>query len=258
MMFYPFRKEEKDKLEIGGSYWTLFDRERIGHFNGEKTVFWKTGFEILQNMEDREMMMQSDKRVRARDPVLMKTKLNEDEAQKQRSKDDMTMIPDISQFCDDDESIYAESDVEDEEALGQGLDKRWSHDVLVGKVKNITNDRLISARLTSDESIFQSAGSNPVQEEVGLGENEEPSRASDEDWFKNKSYPTLLKFVSGTLVGPTNYDDIYGDDLMEINTCDNVSDGSDDESVHVVTQDDMPQTPLQRKKIQQEHSISQH
>ena len=249
MMFYPFRpKPEPDgkllaELKIGGSYWTLFNRERIGYFKGEKTVFWKTGFEILQNIEDREMMMQSDKRVRARDPVLINTMLNEDEAQKQKSEDNKNMIPDISQFCDDDESIYAESDADDEEGLGQGFHKKWSHDVLVGKVKNITNDRLISARLSSDESIFQRTGSCPMQEEVGLGENEEPSTAPDEDWFKNKSYPTLLKFVSGTLVGPTNYDDIYGDDLMEINTCDNVSDGSDDESVHVVTQDDMPQTP---------------
>jgi hypothetical protein len=239
MMFYPFRKEEKDKLEIGGSYWTLFDRERIGYFKGEKTVFWKTGFEILQNIDDREMMMQSDKRVRARDPVLMKTKLNEEEAKKQKSTDDRTVIPDISQFCDDDESIYAESDAEDERI---GHNGRWSHNVLVGKVKNITNDKLISARVVSDKSILQSPGCRPLQEADGMGENAEPSRASDEDWFKNKSYPTLLKFVSGTLVGPTNYDDIYGDDLMEINTCDNVSDGSDDDSVHVVTQDDMSQS----------------
>jgi hypothetical protein len=71
-----------------------------------------------------------------------------------------------------------------------------------------------------------------VQDE-DVGENAEPS-TSDEDWFKNKSYPTLLKLVGGTLVGPTNFNDVYEDDMMEDIT------PSDSDSIHIVTQDDMP------------------
>ena len=57
-----------------------------------------------------------------------------------------------------------------------------------------------------------SSGSSQVQEE-DMRENacgEEPS-----DWFRNRSFPTLLKLISGTLVGVTAYDDIYEDDVMD-------------------------------------------
>ena len=135
-------------------------------------------------------------------------------------------INDISFFCDDEESI--DSDVEDDE---EGLDSRvkWTHNVLIERSKNITDDRIISARVTSNESIFQSSDdSHQIAQEEGtrnINTGEELS-----DWFRNRSYPTLLRFISGTLVGTTNYDDVYGDELMLGNI--------DDEDVHVITQDD--------------------
>jgi hypothetical protein len=52
IMFYPFR-ELSDLTGIGGSYWKRFNQELTSHHNKEDTTFWKKGFEILQNIQDR-------------------------------------------------------------------------------------------------------------------------------------------------------------------------------------------------------------
>eukprot|EP00956_Cyclotella_meneghiniana_P018737 scaffold31477_cov36-Cyclotella_meneghiniana.AAC.2 len=51
MMFYPFR--DKTDLMIDNSHWILFEQELNKYNNGEPTLFWQKGFEILQNIEDR-------------------------------------------------------------------------------------------------------------------------------------------------------------------------------------------------------------
>jgi len=229
MMFYPFR-ELKD-LKKDNSYWNRFEEERARHFEGKETTFWKIGFEILQNMEDREMMMQSDHRTRARDPVQIETKLNVDEAKQKKIRD---MAPDISQFCKDGESSYAESDIDDGEYED---DKQWSHNALIRKAGNITAERLISARLTSKESILQSsdASHQVVQEEGTRNNNGEDTS----DWFRDKSYPTLLKLISGTLVGRTDYNDIFEGNVMDETMSDDKDEVVDDDA-HVITQEDTP------------------
>ena len=70
LMFYPFR--HLNDLKYNGSYWTLFHNELKKHINKEKTVFWKKGFEILQNIQDRSTLEKHVKR--ARDPISMTTK----------------------------------------------------------------------------------------------------------------------------------------------------------------------------------------
>jgi len=217
MMFYPFR--ELDDLTTGGKYWPTFDRERKKYEKDEETAFWKTGFEILQNIDDREMMMQSDHRTRARDSVQQgTTNPNVDEKQ-QSENDDKKMIPDISLFWDDDEDTEVEGEL--------GL--KWTHDILIGKSKNITDETIISARVSSDESIYKSS-----QEAIDEHVSGETNRGEDlSSWFQNRSYPTLLTLISGTLVGVTNFDDIYDDEQM-----DDASSISDD--VHNITQDDSP------------------
>jgi len=230
MMFYHFR--DLNDLKTGDKYWPTYKIELDRHLDGQETRFWKTGFDILQNIEDREMMMQSDHRTRAFDPVQKGTTLNEDEAKQRKIRD---MVPDISQFCDDDKPSYAESDLEtDAEEPEQG--NRWSHNVLLDSAKHITDDRIISARLASKESsIFQSSDSGPsVQEEV----TRESTSGEKSSWFRDISFPTLIKFISGTLVGATTYEDIYEDDLMDDNSSDYEGVGDD---AHVITQEDTPQ-----------------
>ena len=51
MMFYPFRN--KSDLLLNDNHWDLFEQELNRHNNGEKTLFWSKGFEILQNIENR-------------------------------------------------------------------------------------------------------------------------------------------------------------------------------------------------------------
>ena len=69
-MFYPFR--QLNDLKYNGSYWRLFHNELRKHINQETTVFWKKGFEILQNIQDRSILEKHVKR--ARDPISITTK----------------------------------------------------------------------------------------------------------------------------------------------------------------------------------------
>jgi hypothetical protein len=50
LIFYPFRR--LNDLKCDGSYWEMFHNELKKHINKEDTVFWKQGFEILQNIQD--------------------------------------------------------------------------------------------------------------------------------------------------------------------------------------------------------------
>jgi hypothetical protein len=50
----------------------MFHNELEKHINKEDTVFWKKGFEILQNIQDRSTLEKHVKR--ARDPISITTK----------------------------------------------------------------------------------------------------------------------------------------------------------------------------------------
>ena len=69
-MFHPF--QQLNDLKCDGSYWKMFHNELEKHINKEDTVFWKKGFEILQNIQDRPTLEKHVKR--ARDPISITTK----------------------------------------------------------------------------------------------------------------------------------------------------------------------------------------
>jgi hypothetical protein len=69
MMFYPFRK--LSDLTSDKSYWKKFHQELTNHNKNEETIFWKKGFEILQNIQDRDTLQKHVRR--ARDPICMVT-----------------------------------------------------------------------------------------------------------------------------------------------------------------------------------------
>ena len=69
-MFYQF--QQLNDLKYDGSYWKLFHNELVRHNNNKETVFWKKGFEILQNIQDRSTLEKHVKR--ARDPISITTK----------------------------------------------------------------------------------------------------------------------------------------------------------------------------------------
>jgi hypothetical protein len=70
LMFYPF--QQLNDLKCDGSYWKIFHNELEKYINKEDTVFWKKGFEILQNIQDRSILEKHVKH--ARDPISITTK----------------------------------------------------------------------------------------------------------------------------------------------------------------------------------------
>ena len=94
IMFHPFRR--LIDLQNDGSYWRLFHNELQKHIKKEDTVFWKKGFEILQNIQDRSTLEKHVKR--ARDPISIMTKNgkpNESIGTQTKSTDRSSNIGDI-------------------------------------------------------------------------------------------------------------------------------------------------------------------
>ena len=100
MIFYPFR--HIDDLKLDGSYWKRFDKERVAHYHENKdTLFWPKGFEILQNIQDRNTLEKEVKMKRARDATTKVTTCEQpDDSDKKSSKSNASEhVPDILQFC---------------------------------------------------------------------------------------------------------------------------------------------------------------
>ena len=90
LMFYPFR--QLNELTCAGSYWKKFYKELQHHLNKETTQFWKKGFNILQNIEDRSTLQKHLKR--ARDPIAMSTV-------KTKPKESTSDVPNLSRRNND-------------------------------------------------------------------------------------------------------------------------------------------------------------
>jgi hypothetical protein len=83
LMFYPF--QQLTDLTCEKSYWTKFHQELSKHNKKEETILWKKGFEILQNIQDRDTLQ---KHVRlARDPICMVT-VNDKPDEKNKSQNE--------------------------------------------------------------------------------------------------------------------------------------------------------------------------
>ncbi len=95
-MFYPFR-ELSDLTCIGRSYWKTFPQELTSHHKKGVMKFWKKGFEILKNIQDR-LTLQKNLKC-PRDPIFMTTvneKPNEEKKTKSQSPD-VNIVMDILQ-----------------------------------------------------------------------------------------------------------------------------------------------------------------
>ena len=69
LMFYPFC--QLTDLTCKTSYWKKFHQELTKHKKNENTIFWKKGFKIIQNIQDRDTLQKQMRR--ARDPICMVT-----------------------------------------------------------------------------------------------------------------------------------------------------------------------------------------
>ena len=96
MLFYHFRT--LDDLKLNGSFWMLFQSELNLHLEGKPTTFWKKGFTILQNIQDRYTL--EKKLHRAMDPITLNTKCGGSNVNKPPAPKDVDehQFPDISEF----------------------------------------------------------------------------------------------------------------------------------------------------------------
>ena len=114
LMFYPFRTLED--LKADGSYWKKFEGQLQMFSEDQKNIdqkknknkksnmrserrykFWPKGFEILQNFQDRFTL--EKKLRRARDPILLQTKLQQPDAtdtKNSKNADKEPLVPDIT------------------------------------------------------------------------------------------------------------------------------------------------------------------
>ena len=79
--------------------WTPYFRELELYRSDRPTVFWKKGFQILQNIQDRATMEKRLKRVK--DPIAQETVCKQpDECENEtKTKDASDQLPDILDFC---------------------------------------------------------------------------------------------------------------------------------------------------------------
>ena len=62
LTFHPFR--QLTDLTFKESYWKKFHQELTKHNKNENTIFWKKGFKILQNIQDRDTLQKHERRAR--------------------------------------------------------------------------------------------------------------------------------------------------------------------------------------------------
>jgi len=99
LMFYPHRT--LNNLQRNGSCWNVFYDELYKHSNNEPTLFWKYGFTILQNIQDRMTMDKSVTRAIDRIPRNTVDKTPEETKKCSCNTKDTTDYNDITDFCQD-------------------------------------------------------------------------------------------------------------------------------------------------------------
>jgi hypothetical protein len=205
-------------------------------------------------------IQQNKNRVRARDPVQLRSVVKSDDKEKKKKKNDGDEAPDISFYDVSDDESYDESDMEDGERYGD-RDRR-THDHLMNRLKKVrrVKDKCISARITSlDESLIRTddkSTPNNIAHGGDDGINSQEGEVNTNGYYENRDYPTLLKLITGSLIGgSTNYDDIYenGEDIIPADNDEGedkiTGSGVDvDYNIPTVTQDDSMQNEQVRHR----------
>ena len=96
-MFYPCRK--LSDLKKRGSYWSLFYAQLERYRIREKTTFWKRGFHILQNIQDRMTLDKNMKRATNFITNVTTCQAQEENKNKQLNTNNDGDIDDILDFC---------------------------------------------------------------------------------------------------------------------------------------------------------------
>ena len=226
LLFHPFRCLEN--LQTDGSYWRKFNNSRVRHFliagercshgsGGSRPIntlgacFWEKGFDILQNIEEKVSVSKSSSRTM--DKLTFNTNFNQEEDDNSNNKkgDADEDVLDMSFFCDEDSSTSGEPDA------GQEKDERawcYSHTALITQA-GATSDRAIEARLSSHDSlIFGEAASDRIGPALAGETSEQASQdrnvgAAQTSWHGLGGFDSVMKLVSGSLLGGESHADVY-------------------------------------------------
>ena len=246
MMSRPFRCLED--LQTDGSYWEMFDFCRTKHFasndhmksskESQPTIDWdpgatsfsKKGFEILQNIDDQ--MTVSKSNVRTVDRLTSRTECKEEEGEgdtNEKDLDDENNVQDISFFCYQDEEDGDETNSDTDES-----DWHYSHTPLINQ-SNASSNRIVEARQTMNSSLVLEnsthTSTDDVLAEISDGKPCLTTNAKSDhlSWHELDGFKTIIKLVSGSLLGGESFADVYKD----IEDTSHNEDGDDFSSVDI-------------------------
>ena len=196
VMFLPFRQSSDLMSGITASYWAKH-QEAI-----QDKSLSQSGFKVLKNIEERAT---ASKAKSAEEPLKKKTTYQQDEeddCQEQSNSQDDVNATDLS-FYDEDVERQIDDDYQMSNTSSQRT--RRTNDYLYDP-STMKKNHLISARLADrDVSLLSSESEEINAESRQVPPQQHP--AQPQQGNTHCSYPTLLTFISGTLVGG-NYDDL--------------------------------------------------
>ncbi len=207
-----------DDLKFNGSYWEKFAQEIHCHLDSKFTKFWEKGFEILQNIHDRLTLEKEIKR--AKDPIFvttvnekpMKTDCEEIDFRKHtHDTDDILQMGIHSRYVTFKNVTFVitklfyyslitnfrDNNRSDDDG-DYNFDKRHeelSHPEIIDRCK-FNHGHLINARLSSNRSLLQEemlTDNNTKTQDLN------PTGTDNVNVTQNinKTYSTMLKFISG-------------------------------------------------------------
>ena len=196
VMFLPFRDPSDLMPSTDASHWMIYQTSI------NENLFCQSGFEVLRNIEEREA---ASKARSAEEPLKTKTtyQLDEDDDWQERTnRNDDTNATDLALY-DEDEERQIDDDYQTLTNFSQRT--RRTNDYLIDP-STMKRSHLIPARLDAKKASLLASETDETNTTLQNLPGQQPL-GQIHQVRAHPSYPTLLTFISGTLVGG-NYDDI--------------------------------------------------
>lgn len=269
MMFFPFRTIHD--LKMNGSYWSLFQSELNLFLAGQPTKFWKRGFTILQNIQDRYTL--EKKLHRARDLITLNTTCGQSQNYTSPTSNnaDDDEYPDITEFTSSTDDRYVYSLVFISEIFFYKIKKNIYHNSYILYFTN-SNDyglevlqqqdernqfeiinrmlhneqHLIGPRPELNTSLFQQSPTTPQCIQPSQIDNENTSPILHE-----RSYRSMIQLILKTVSCDDDYTHLFSDSDND----DSDSDNHDNNDTTTTPLETIPSMKAFAKDISNKDSI---
>ena len=149
--------------------------------------------------------------VRTVDRLTSKTRYKEEEGQDNTSnteRNEEDDIQDIAFFCNEDEEDEEDIDSDIEES-----DWNYSHSLLINQ-SNANSNRLVEARQSSNSPLVldnnpESTTNNTLVENSNDQPSQNSTKADQLSWRSLNGFKTIIKLVTGSLLGGKSFADVY-------------------------------------------------